>query len=242
MTANRRERVPEPEGCDKCQNKICLHPGPKQGQPCDLVENWLKAQEKGSSIPWDSDTVVLCGDESYMDHLVQGRVGDVSPMDLDYYGIKSLDEFCLTAKQREAINMFFFQSKRVSQVAKELGISSEAVLERIESAKKRIKKQINRRIIFKEYLYGVLISDIFSGSGIKNSMLAKDIIEAYFIKGLPAAKVPDIIYEEKSIKTTLGVVYKYVKRVEAFVMGKILLVEDRVKFDEHIKTLTDIYY
>jgi predicted DNA-binding protein YlxM (UPF0122 family) len=235
--------VPEPEGCDKCTNKICLHPGPKQGQPCDLVENWLKAQEKGSSIPWDSDTVVLCGDESYMDYLVQGSSPDAKPFDLDYYGIKSLDEFCLTPKQREAIDMFFFESKRVSQVAQELGISSEAVLERIESAKKRIKKQINRRIIFKEYLYGVHVLDIFGGSGIKNSMLAKDIIEAYFIKGLPAAQVPDAIYEEKFVKTTLGVVYKYIKRVEAWVLLE--LVEkwaNGEKFDEHKKALTDIYY
>jgi predicted DNA-binding protein YlxM (UPF0122 family) len=218
-------------------------PGPKQGQPCDLVENWLKAKEKGSSIPWDSDTVVLCGDESYMDYLVQGSPPDSKPFDLDFYGIKSLDEFCLTPKQREAIDMFFFESKRVSQVAQELGISSEAVLERIESAKKRIKKQINRRIIFKEYLHGVLVVNIFRGSGIKNSMLAKDIIEAYFISGYPAAQVPDVVYDEKFVKTTLGVVYKYVKRVEMFVLAKMVETEEsREKFDEHRKTLTDIYY
>lgn len=240
MTANRRERVPEPEGCDKCTNKICLMPGPKQGQPCDLVENWLKAKEKGSSIPWDSETVVLCGDESYMDYLVQGSRPDDRPFDLDYYGIKSLDEFCLTAKQREAIDMFFFESKRIAQVAQELGISSEAVLERIESAKKRIKKQINRRIIFSKHLKGVLVDHIFKGSGIKNSMLAKDIIETYFIKGYPAAQVPDIIKQEKGVTTTLGVVYKYVKRVETFVLAKLIF--DSGNYDEDKKTLTDIYY
>jgi len=240
MKINRRERVPEPEGCDKCTNKLCLMPGPKQGQPCDLVENWLKAQEKGSSIPWDSDTVVLCGDESYMDYLVQGSPPDDRPFDLDYYGIKSLDEFCLTAKQREAVDMFFFESKRVSQVAKELGISSEAVLERIESAKNRIRKQINRRIVFSKHLKGVLLDNIFRGSGIKNSMLAKDIIETYFIKGYPAAQVPEIIFQEKGVITTLGVVYKYVKRVETFVMAE--LISESLNFDEDEKTLTNIYY
>lgn len=230
MKVNRRERVEHPGSCEDCADKICLN----TGKPCEKVEAWLAAEEKGSSISWDSETVTLCGDESYLDKLAREYEKKEDPFSLDYYGVESLDDFHITDKQRGAIKLFFFESKRVAACAKELGISSHAVLERLESAKSRIAKQLNRRLIFRKYLRGMSVLDIFGGTGIKNSFLAKRIIETYFDNGYPAGKIPAVLRNMEKIQTTLGVVYKYIKIVEKYL-------EDYIK-SEHKKALTNIYY
>jgi len=230
MSANRRERVPEPEGCDRCTNKTCLMPGPRYGMPCDLVENWLKAKEKGSSV--SREHILLVGNESFIDKLAFDAQPEPEPASLDHFGIKSLDDFKLTDKQREAIKMFFYDSKRVSQIASELKISSEAVLDRIEHGKSRIEKQLNRTVLFNNYLQGQLIDDIFRGT-IKNSMLAKYILEAYFIECLPAGEIVERL-QESSLSTTLGVVYKYVNTVKEFL--------EPMVSGEHKKALTNFSY
>jgi hypothetical protein len=228
-TINRRERVDHPGSCEECTEKICL----ATGEPCSRVEAWLQAEEKGSSISWDPDTVMLCGDESYLDKLAQENPQVDDPFTLDYYGVESLDEFHLSDKQRDAIVMFYYQSKRVAACAKELEISSHAVLERLDSARARIKKQLNRRLLFTKYLKGTQVDDIFGNKDIKNSYLAKILVEAYFFSGLPASEIPEAAAQE-GISVTLGVVYNYVKIVEEFLSGEIN--------DEHKKALTQIYY
>jgi len=231
MKANRRERVPEPTGCDKCTNKICLLPGPRYGQPCDLVEKWLKNEEKGSSI--SRENIILCGDEGLIDKLSFDSKPEEKPISLDYFGIESLEDFSITEKQREAIRMYFYESKRIAQIASELDISSEAVLDRIEHGKSRIEKQLNRKLLFREYLEGKRVSEIFGGS-IKNSFLAKQIAEAYFIKCLPAGDVVKHIETFSMITTTLGVVYKYVGIVKEYI--------ETIISDRHKKALTNFSY
>jgi predicted DNA-binding protein (UPF0251 family) len=230
VKVNRRERVEHPGSCEECTNKICL----ETGKPCAKVEAWLQAEEKGSSISWDPDTVMLCGEESYLDKLALEHPQGDDPFTLDYYGVESLDDFHITDKQAEAIRMFYFQSKRVAACAKDLGISSHAVLERLDAARARIKKQLNRRLLFTRYLRGMSVIDIFGDTGIKNSFLAKRIIELYFEGGYPASTLPAVLRNIEKLNTTLGVIYKYVKIVQAYL-------EDFVTA-EHKKTLTDIYY
>lgn len=230
MKVNRRERVEHPGSCEDCTDKICLN----TGKPCERVETWLQAEEKGSSISWDPDTVTLCGDESYLDKLAQEHPQKDDPFTLDYYGVESLDDFHITDKQAEAIRLYYYKSMRVAACAKVLGISSHAVLERIDSAKARIKKQLNRRLLFTKYLKGMSVLDIFGGTGIKNSFLAKRIVELYFDSGYPAATIPAVLRNIEHINTTLGVIYKYVKIVEAYLVD---FVED-----EHKNALTNIYY
>ena len=231
MKANRRERVEQPNGCDKCTNKICLLPGPRYGQPCDLVEKWLKNEEKGSSI--SRENIILCGDEGLLDKLsFDGNPGS-KPASLDYFGIESLDDFSITEKQREAIRMFFYESKRIAQIASELEISSEAVLDRIEHGKARIEKQLNRKLLFMEYLRELKVSEIFGGS-IKNSFLAKQITEAYFIECLPAGEIVEHIEKFHMVTTTLGVVYKYIGMVKSYLETVIL--------EKHKKALTNFSY
>jgi len=231
MTTNRRERVPKPTGCDKCTNKTCLLPGTGYGQPCGLVENWLKSEEKGSSI--SRENVILCGDEGFMDKLAFEQKPEPEPVSLDYFGIESLDEFAVTDKQREVIKLFFYESKRISQIASELNISSEAVLDRIEHGKSRIEKQLNRKLLFKEYLLGKRLSEIF-GDSIKNSFLAKLIIEAYFIECLPAGDIVRFLETFNMTTTTLGVVYKYVGIVKEHL--------EPIISDKHKKALTNFSY
>jgi hypothetical protein len=233
-TPNRRERVEHPGSCEDCTNKICLAAGPNFGKPCAKVETWLSAEEKGSSISWDPETVVLCGDESYMDKLALDHPQGEDPFTLDYYGVESLDDFHISDKQRDAIMMYYFENKRVSQAAKELGISSHAVLERLESAKSRIRKQLNRRLIFDKYLKGLSVEEIYGDTGIKNLYLAKLLTEVYFFDGYPAANVPSRLFSKHHIKTTLGVVYNYVKIVESYLTNEIK--------DQHKDALTNIYY
>jgi predicted DNA-binding protein YlxM (UPF0122 family) len=213
-------------------------PGKAYGKPCDLVENWLRVQEQGSSIS-RGDTI-FCGDEGLLDYLAFNSGIEPEDDSLGYHSMESLEEFKMTSKQREAIQMYFFDNKRIAQIATELNISSEAVLERIKYGKARILKQLNRRLLFKEYIEGRLISDVFAKIKVKNIYLAKLVVEAYFIDCEETAKVPGLILEKHGIETTLGTVYKYVNVVKDFI-DDILTKNTRVS-EEHKKALTDFTY
>jgi predicted DNA-binding protein YlxM (UPF0122 family) len=191
-------------------------------------------QERGSSIP--RDQIILCGDDSLFDHLVFEAGEEPETQSLDYYGIKSLEDFRMTDKQRQAIKEYFFNSKRPAQIAQELRISSEAVLDRIYHGKLRIVKQLNRRTLFNEYIRGVLPETVFGEmyGRLTNTYLAKVMIEVYFHDCEEAASVPGVIKEKHGIETTLGVVYKYVNVVKDYLDG--------VVRDEHKEALTNFSY
>ena len=144
----RREFVSriEPKSCPECPKyETC-------DKPCEEIERWINQDNTGyhSGIV-KANAEQMESSNEFVDLMQFYQAPDVTlDSETAAEAYEAIKKYNLQPKTMEVIKLYYRDGKRICQCAVELGITSQAVLIRLQQAKKELKKKLRRREIWKK--------------------------------------------------------------------------------------------